>query len=174
MRTRASRALWVIAIALVCVGCDQSTKLAAQTWLPASEVLSFLGGTLRLQLAANHGAFLGLGESLPEGWRQGLLSAGVGCVLLAVFWYALVARALKPDWVLALALMVGGGASNLLDRLRYGGYVVDFINVGIGPVRTGIFNVADMALMLGGALIIYSEFRGRGSQRRTEPKSPDR
>jgi signal peptidase II len=155
----------VIAIALLGVGCDQSTKLVARTLLPAGEIKHLLGDTIRLQLATNYGAFLSLGENLPVGWRQRLLSTGVGCVLLGVCWYALVARELKPQLVWALSLMIGGGASNLLDRLRYGGYVLDFVSVGIGPVRTGIFNVADVALMLGGALLIYSELRERRTTR---------
>jgi signal peptidase II len=158
-----SRALWVVATALGCVGCDQTTKLAARTLLQATEVKSLLGDTIRLQLAANSGAFLGLGDGMSTGWRQVLLSAGVGCMLLAVFWYALVARALKPVWVLTLALMFGGGLSNLLDRLRYGGYVVDFINLGVGPLRTGIFNVADMAIMLAATLTLYAALRERGA-----------
>jgi signal peptidase II len=57
----------------------------------------------------------------------------------------------------SVALIVGGGVSNLVDRLRYGGYVVDFLNVGIGPVRTGIFNVADMAIMVGVVLWAFSD-----------------
>jgi signal peptidase II len=159
-----SRALFVVLIALACVGCDQTTKLAARTLLPATEITSLLGDTIRLQLAANSGAFLGLGDGMSAGWRQALLSAGVGCMLLAVFWYVLAARALKPAWVLALALMLGGGSSNLLDRLRYGGYVVDFINLGVGPVRTGIFNVADMAIMLAAALLLYASLHERNAK----------
>ena len=154
-----NRTLIVVLTSLACVGCDQTTKLAARSFLPTTEVKSLLGDTIRLQLAANSGAFLGLGDGLSAGWRQGLLSVGVGCMLLAVLWYALVARSLKPPWVLALALMFGGGVSNLLDRILYGGYVVDFINLGVGPVRTGIFNVADMAIMLAAALMFYASAR---------------
>jgi signal peptidase II len=49
----------------------------------------------------------------------------------------------------AIALICGGGIGNLIDRVRFDGLVTDFLNVGAGPLRTGIFNVADMALMLG-------------------------
>ena len=47
-----------------------------------------------------------------------------------------------------LTLFVAGGASNWIDRIMRGS-VVDFLNVGVGPVRTGIFNVADVAIVLG-------------------------
>lgn len=55
------------------------------------------------------------------------------------------------------ALFVTGGALNLADRIVRGS-VVDFMNVGIGPVRTGIFNVADMAIMLGLAMMAFVTF----------------
>jgi signal peptidase II len=58
-----------------------------------------------------------------------------------------------------MALFVGGGASNLFDRLARGS-VVDFMNVGFGPVRTGIFNVADMAILLGAVLVVIDSYRG--------------
>lgn len=63
--------------------------------------------------------------------------------------------------MLALSLFIGGGTSNLLDRLLHGGYVVDFINIGIGPVRTGIFNVADVAISLGMILLVFCEIRAK-------------
>jgi len=48
-----------------------------------------------------------------------------------------------------LMLIVGGGLGNLIDRLFFGGKVTDFVSMGIGPLRTGIFNVADVAIMFG-------------------------
>jgi signal peptidase II len=52
-----------------------------------------------------------------------------------------------------------GGLGNIIDRLIYGGYVRDFLNVGVGPVRTGIFNIADVALMAGCLLLVVQELR---------------
>jgi len=52
--------------------------------------------------------------------------------------------------------LLAGGIGNLIDRLFHNGLVIDFLNVGIGPIRTGIFNVADMAIMAGfGILLLY-------------------
>ena len=61
-----------------------------------------------------------------------------------------------------MAFFVAGGGSNLVDRALHGA-VVDFLNVGIGPLRTGIFNVADMAIMLGAALLVVEGWRGGDS-----------
>ena len=63
--------------------------------------------------------------------------------------------------MLGVSLFAAGGASNLLDRVIYGN-VIDFMNVGIGSVRTGIFNVADMAIMLGAAIVLWASYRADG------------
>jgi signal peptidase II len=144
----------IVVVLSSCIACDQATKVVAEKYVPRHEAWSYVGDTLRLQLAYNYGAFLSLGDSLPPAWRHGLLSIGVGCVLLGILVYLLISDKIDRRGVIALSLVVAGGVSNLIDRLRYDGYVVDFLNVGVGPVRTGIFNVADMAIMLGVLLLI--------------------
>jgi signal peptidase II len=69
--------------------------------------------------------------------------------------------------LVGLALFVAGGASNLADRVTRGS-VIDFMSVGSGPLRTGIFNVADAAIMLGAGLVL-GDYTGR---RRTPPPKP--
>jgi len=155
-----SRVPLLAAIFLADVGSDQITKWIARTHLEEDVVHSFLGDTVRLQLAHNYGAFLGLGASLSQGWRQAIWSVGVGCVLLAMLGYALFARSLDRSMLIAMALIFGGGMSNLYDRVAYGGYVIDFLNVGIGSLRTGIFNIADMGIMVGAFIILWTTFRG--------------
>lgn len=61
-----------------------------------------------------------------------------------------------PDAGLRLAL--GGAIGNLIDRVRFDGLVIDFMNLGIGPLRTGIFNVADVAISVGAVLLILPHF----------------
>jgi signal peptidase II len=154
--TLGRRLLVIFAVLVCCVGCDQATKAIAKAHIPAQPPWSYLGDTVRLQLAHNTGAFLSLGASLPDKWRQGLLSAGVACVLLALLAYALIAKSMRPRVLLGLALVIAGGFSNLIDRLVYGGYVVDFMNLGIGWLRTGIFNVADIAITTGVMLLVLT------------------
>ena len=144
----------VVAVVIGCVGCDQGSKAIAQALLPTADLGSLLGDTVRIQLALNDGAFLGLGGSLPEPWKSLLLSGGVGLVLLGVLGHALVARHASAWSAVGLALVFAGGASNLADRLLHEGRVVDFLNLGIGPLRTGIFNLADVALV-GGLGILW-------------------
>jgi signal peptidase II len=158
---------WLSVIVLACVGLDQFTKAIAKAQLVLGDLHSMWGDTLRLQLAHNTGAFLGLGNSLPESVRQWLFSIGVGALLTGLLAYGLMSKAMDRISIVALALIFAGGASNLGDRIAYGGYVVDFLNVGIGPLRTGIFNVADMAIMAGAFLLLLDAFRKDHAAKKT-------
>lgn len=148
------RALLILLVLLSCVGCDQTTKSVAQSLLSENEVWSFWGDTVRLQLAHNHGAFLGLGSSLPETLREGLFSGGVALMLMALLGYTLFSKSVSPSLILGFALLLAGGLGNLIDRLIYDGYVVDFINIGIGPIRSGVFNVADVIVIVGALILV--------------------
>jgi len=149
------RLLLIFTILFSCVGCDQATKVVAKAYL-ADEPVILLGDTVRLVLARNYGAFLSLGSAIGESSGGMLLSSIVGVVLVGLLIYLFVARPQNPLVGVSIALVVAGGVSNLIDRVRYG-YVVDFLNVGIGPLRTGIFNVADMAIMAGVILWAFSD-----------------
>jgi len=154
-------ALVAVVLALS-IGCDQATKRVAVGLLAPGEVHSWLGGTVRLQLAQNRGAFLSLGALLPEGIRFGLLIVAVGLLLAGMLLYALLGPKLERLEVAGLACFVGGGLSNWVDRLVNDGRVVDFMNLGLGRLRTGIFNVADVVLIAGVGLLLLGRRRERG------------
>lgn len=160
------RTVLIFLVLVSCVGCDQATKSVAQSFLSETEVWSFWGDTVRLQLAHNHGAFLGLGSSLPENLRDGVFSLGIAGMLIALLGYILFSKSASPSSILAYALLLAGGLGNLTDRLMYGGYVVDFINIGIGPLRTGVFNVADV-VVVAGALMLFTGMP-RANKRQSE------
>jgi signal peptidase II len=146
---------FVVMITLCCcVGCDQVSKSAARTLLASGVTESLFADSLRLQLAQNPGAFLSLGGSLPEQLRFALFTAAAAVLLIGLVCAALFARRLRSARVIPLALVAGGGISNLIDRLVFDGRVTDFLNVGIGSFRTGIFNLADMAILTGALLLI--------------------
>src|SRR5262245_38095129 len=143
------RTLLVLLTLTSCVGCDQASKSLARAHLPRHEIFSFLGDTVRLQYSENAGGFLGLGAGLSPATRRVIFKAGVAVMLLTLALFTLAARRATALQIFALALFVGGGLGNLVDRIAYGGVVIDFMNIGIGPLRTGIFNVADVAIMVG-------------------------
>jgi|HubBroStandDraft_4_1064222.scaffolds.fasta_scaffold428306_1 signal peptidase II len=146
---------------LGCVGCDQVTKAVARAHLVQAHSLSLLGDTLRLQHEENAGAFLSIGASLPEGLRRALFTAGGALLTLGAMGWALFSPRLKWSGVIGAALISSGGVGNLIDRFTQGGHVTDFLNVGIGGLRTGIFNVADMVLVLGLLLAAHDGMTAR-------------
>jgi signal peptidase II len=143
-----------------CVGCDQVSKSAARAFLEAGVTQSLLADSLRLQLVENPGSFLSLGASLPESVRFALLTAAVAVLLMGLVGAALFSSRLGPKGFIGLALVAGGGIGNLIDRLIHDGRVTDFLNIGIGPLRTGIFNLADIAI-LAGALLLFRRYRAQ-------------
>jgi signal peptidase II len=161
------RFIVVIMTLCCCVGCDQVSKSAARAMLSSGVTESLFADSLRLQLVENPGSFLSLGASLPEHLRFALFTAAVAVLLIGLVGASLFARRLGPARFLALALVAGGGISNLIDRFLYNGRVTDFLNVGIGSLRTGIFNLADMAILAGALLLILRT----GAPRPTPPSS---
>ncbi|MFN8491916.1 MAG: signal peptidase II [Caldilineaceae bacterium] len=157
-------------VLFVSVGCDQGAKAVAQRYLsPAPR--SYVYDLFRLQFAQNNGAFLSLGAILPAQMRFWVFTVLVGLILLGLFIFAIgIAPKSSLTLLIALALILGGGIGNLLDRVLHNGLVVDFMNIGIGPLRTGIFNVADMTLMAGIALLALHEMRrgARAAERSTD------
>ena len=166
--TRTARSSRVLLVALVLagvVGCDRATKSLAETKLADGERRSYLADTVRLQYVENRGAFLGLGRDLSAPARFWLLLVGTGALLLVAAFLTLRAPGHGALEALAWALLLGGGLSNLADRALREGAVVDFLNVGLGPVRTGIFNVADMAITTGAILLLAGAWLTRGNAR---------
>lgn len=155
-RRRVVRAGLLLLVATT-IGCDQFSKRIVTACLAGVPGHSFLGDTVRIGYALNRGAFLSLGDGWPPWARTALFTVGTGLVLAACT--VLVLRASWPSLCLTgLAFLIGGGVSNLADRVRQGA-VVDFLNVGVGPLRTGIFNVADMAILLGVGLLLVGRPR---------------
>jgi signal peptidase II len=159
-----ARLVLLIAIGAT-IGCDRLTKHVAVTTLSGAPSRSFFADTFRLEYAENTGAFLGLGGDWPRAVRTAVFGVGSGLLLIA-----LAVVAWRERWsrqaLLGVALFVAGGASNLFDRITYG-MVIDFMNVGIGSLRTGIFNVADMAIMLGAGILVLEGYR---SSRHASPQ----
>jgi signal peptidase II len=147
----ASRLGLVVAV-VGTIGCDRVTKHLAASALAGEPSRSYLADTIWIGYTENRGGFLSLGAGLPPGVRTLIFTCLTGLMLVA-----LSVVAMRHRWrgwpAIGVALFIAGGVSNWIDRVVHGS-VVDFLNVGIGPIRTGVFNVADMAIMLGAVIVV--------------------
>ena len=153
------RILIICLVSFLCIGCDQSTKMLASEYLSKGSMSSYLGDTLRIGYTENTGAFLGLGSNLPENIRYALFVVLVGVFLVGLLVYMLKSSKQSQCSIIGFSLIFSGGLSNLYDRFINNGAVIDFMNIGIGSLRTGVFNIADMAIMLGAFMVIFVSFR---------------
>jgi signal peptidase II len=153
--SRALRLLAVFVVLVFTAGCDQSSKHFARSEF-SQHSATLAGGLIEFTLAENPGAFLSLGASLPQCARSGLLTGGVSVGLALLLAYLLKNSMLHRLAFLGLSLIWAGGTSNLLDWFYRHGLVTDFMVLRLGPLHTGVFNVADMAVIFGLVLIIAS------------------
>jgi signal peptidase II len=137
---------------------DRMTKVWAVETLKGYPSQSYLGDSFRIIYAENEGAFLSLGSDLPENVRFWVLAI-IPILALGYFGFTLFFNNEVGPWQrIAFAFIIAGGGSNIIDRILEG-KVVDFLNIGIGDLRSGIFNIADMAIMAGLFLILPMAFK---------------
>ena len=155
MQSGAERRLyWGTALAVVAF--DLLTKFLAEKFLVASVGRQVLGQWLQLRLVYNQGAAFGLHLGPYSRWIF------LTVAIVAVVVLRRMSRTSPPgDWFrqLALGLVAGGAAGNLIDRIRSTRGVVDFLDVGIGALRWPTFNVADIAVSCGAIALVVSMCR---------------
>ena len=153
MKTANLRWLWITLLIIIL---DQATKYAAIQWLTLNQAHPVFPG-FNLTLVHNPGAAFSFLRD-AGGWQRYffiILTSVISIVLLV--WLARLpsGRALLAC---ALALVIGGAAGNLWDRLQYG-YVIDFIDVYYDNWSWPVFNIADSAITVGALLLILDAFR---------------
>lgn len=158
MKHRFNQSVLVLLLLILSIGCDQLTKDAAHQHLALRSPYSWFHDTIRLQYAENTGAFLSFGGGFSEGLRVFLFQV-FPSVCLLVLAVVLFVQPMSLDTVVAWSLVLSGGLGNLVDRIINDGRVIDFMNIGIGSLRTGIFNVADVCITVGVVVLIFQALR---------------
>jgi signal peptidase II len=129
-------------------GLDRVTKLLALANLQGSGIHSYLGGVFILLFTENDGAFLSLGSLWPVPVKIAVFIIIPLLVCIYGLYYAVFRE--RGGWKAAVIVtIIAGGIGNLQDRLLNSFKVVDFMNFGIGSLRTGILNVGDMSVTFG-------------------------
>lgn len=160
-----SRARWPIFLGLAAAVfvVDQLAKAWLVSFLSPGERVEVVGDYVRLIHSQNTGALFGLFRD------QALFFAivSVGVVGVIVWFHHSSGR--NTVLSVALGLLLGGALGNMADRFRIG-YVVDFVDVGLGGLRFYTFNIADSAISLALLLLLATAFvvgNGDGDRRAT-------
>lgn len=140
------------------IATDQLTKFCAWLVLFDTEGISLFWRVIDFRLVYNPGGFLSLLSGLSEQLRFLLLTCCVGILLSCSLYYLLFAKKTTKRYDQPLAWVTAGGLSNLLDRILHDKGVIDFVSIGLGDFRTGIFNLADVYILTGSFILGYILF----------------
>jgi signal peptidase II len=153
MRIHRYSRIMVVAIAVVVFAGDQITKSMVRQAIPLHAIVPVVSHFFNLVNTRNPGAAFGLFSDSTSPWRSGFLiavSVALLAVVIGVIWNS---RRLQWEAGIALALIIGGAASNLTDRIRYG-RVTDFLDFHFRSYHWFTFNLADSAIVVGAFLLV--------------------
>jgi signal peptidase II len=154
-----------VGLAVAVLIADQLTKAWLVSFLAPGQRTEVLGTYVRLVHSQNTGAIFGLFRD------QAILFAlvSVGVVGMIIWFHGNAGR--NTLLSIALGLLLGGALGNMTDRFRHG-YVVDFVDLGIGDLRWYTFNVADAAISCALLLLLLGAFLPEGRRPGAGPAEP--
>ncbi len=145
---------WLL-ISLVVIVLDQLTKLwivGAFQYGDGLPITAFFN----LVHARNSGAAFSFLAG-AGGWQR-FFFMGVAFVASLLILYLLRKHAAERGFCFALSMILGGAMGNLIDRVRFG-YVIDFLDFYYAGYHFAAFNIADSAITLGAALLIWDSLK---------------
>ena len=154
-------------LSLAIVIADRATKAAIEAYTQENYHRVIVPGVVNLVHSHNPGIAFGLLAEIDSKWLTLLLIASSAAVIGLLSWLMATERAGGRRGQAGLALILGGAAGNLIDRVLRGS-VTDFFEVRLGSYHWPAFNVADSAITIGAALVVLELLLGR--QHPTEKK----
>jgi signal peptidase II len=143
--------LW---LAAAVVAADQATKALVRVMLPLHDSVTVLPGVMDLTHVRNTGAAFGILNAAEFPFKGPIIAIIATVALIGVGFYAAALPASQRAARYGLALVLGGAAGNLIDRVT-AGYVVDFVDVYWRDYHFWAFNVADAAITIGVAMMMF-------------------
>ena len=152
------RSLFIGFLIILNIVLDQVSKFWVRASVPKGSKTELIGDYLTMHNVENSGAFLGMGSDLNPTLKVIFLLVIPVSVMVYVLYYIFKTKNIDRTSLIGFCCIVGGGLANIYDRFMYGS-VTDFFHIDLGGVfRTGIFNIADMSVMLGLGLLILGNF----------------
>ncbi|HEY0653211.1 MAG TPA: signal peptidase II [Chryseosolibacter sp.] len=142
------------------ISCDQVSKNIVRERMFPREEINIISDYFKLIMVENTGAFLSVGNNIPEPFKSIILSFVPLLFLFLAAIYVFANQGLSMSRVIAITFVVGGGFGNIYDRIMLGS-VTDFLHIDLGIVKTGIFNMADVSIMVGMVMLLIESFMVR-------------
>lgn len=143
----------ILLLVLFNIGCDQVTKSIVRKNVDYYENIKIISNHFTLTKVENSGAFLSSGDSLPLPIKFVLLSLLPLFVLGYGIYFLMTKTEMNKLFLTGICFVIGGGIGNLYDRILYGS-VTDFLHIDFVIFQTGVFNIADVSIMLGMGMIL--------------------
>ena len=153
MKSKILRSIIIFGILVVNVSCDQISKSIVRQRVNDYQEISIIKNFVTVTKVENAGAFLSLGDSLPDTARFILLTLLPLLVLAFGVVFLFTKSNLPKPVILGFAFVMGGGIGNIYDRLVHGS-VTDFLHIDFGIIQTGVFNMADVSIMTGVLIVL--------------------
>lgn len=156
-----------LSIALIILALDLATKYWVESTLEFGQMIP-ITGFFNIVLTYNPGAAFSFLSDQP-GWQRWFLSIIASSAALVII-YMLHKYRQEKLFCLSLSFILGGALGNLYDRITLG-HVVDFLDFYIDESHWPAFNIADSAIFIGAALMIYDSFRNKEGRRPNSEKN---
>lgn len=156
---------FLLVIVALNLGCDQVSKVVARNNIDFYEHITVIKDHFTLTKVENTGAFLSVGSNLPEFVRTILLTVLPIVVLVYGLFFLYVNKNLPRLMQVGICFLIGGGMGNIYDRIVHGS-VTDFLHMDFILFRTGIFNLADVSIMIGIGLLFLQNFLAKNPDKK--------
>ncbi|UAB74252.1 signal peptidase II [Mesoflavibacter sp. SCSIO 43206] len=154
-----ARNILITALIFLNIAIDQISKFIVRAEVGKGSVSEIIGDVFTLHNVENKGAFLGMGSDFSPALRITLLLILPILVLAFVLRHIIKDKTMNMFTLVGFCCIIGGGIANVYDRIVYGS-VTDFLHLDFGGfLRTGIFNLADVSVMVGMGCLIVGSFK---------------
>jgi signal peptidase II len=147
-------------IALGVIAVDRGSKVVVDG-MDLAAPYQLIGSYLQIIRGENRGGLFGM----VQGSAPLLALLSVGVILALVIYHEREQLPRVSPLTVGVGLLIGGAIGNLIDRVAFG-YVLDFIDVGVGSLRFWTFNIADAGISLGIVILLVDTlWRSRSTVR---------
>jgi len=158
---------FLIIFLILNIALDQISKFIVRLEISDYEHIALIKNIFTLTRVENSGAFLSLGDNMPYIFRLIILT-GLPLLFLGYGLYYLFSKPNLPGSMqIALCFLIGGGIGNLYDRIVHGS-VTDFMHLDFHVFQTGVFNFADISIMVGVGILLLLSINGNMIKKKTE------